>query len=397
MSARTLLFVALGAITTIGCSSGSTVAAPGEDASTTPDAIADVASDAPIGDGTLGETSDGGAGAIELVAIPAGSFDMGDHTGFVDPKHPSDELPIHTVTLSAFRIARSETTCAQYLPFLESLRAAGAIKVSAAGLISTTDGAPLGETSASAAPTCFTWDGAEFGIVAGRENHPASGVRWLAAVMFANWYGAQLGLAPCYTLPSGAVDWTKRCVRLPTEAEWEYAGRGGRTSPYANYSWGDSNDVNRFNRVGSTNPWAQGPAPQTTPVCFFDGSLRKKSDYGWPAAVDGYQTLDGRNGFGLCDVAGNVWEWVNDWYASAYYAASPAKDPPGPDHGDPMPDGNAYRNLRGGSFLNSTTYQGDHERVSNRDPAYFRGKYLTFDDPNGPWFHIGFRIVLQER
>jgi hypothetical protein len=41
--------------------------------------------------------------------------------------------------------------------------------------------------------------------------------------------------------------------------------------------------------------------------------------------------------------------------------------------------------------------EGDHERVSNRDPAYFRGKYLGQDDPDGPWFHIGFRVVLQQR
>jgi formylglycine-generating enzyme required for sulfatase activity len=227
------------------------------------------------------------------------------------------------------------------------------------------------------------------------EQHPISGVRWLGAAAFCNWYGAQLGLTPCYTLPGGATDWTARCIRLPTEAEWECAGRGGLQSPYANYPWGDQTDDARVNWIGSNDPWEQGPVPQTTPVGFFDGSLRKKSDHAWPGAMESYQTLDGRNGYGLFDMAGNVWELVNDWYARDYYAKSPAKDPPGPEAGDPMPDGLPYRNLRGGSFFNFTVTRGDHERVSNRDPSYFRGKYLGVDDPNGPWFHIGFRVVMQ--
>ncbi len=343
------------------------------------------------------EVGDAGAASIELVDIPAGDFVMGDHTGFVDPKHPSDELPLHTVSLSAFQIARSHTTCAQYLPFLAEQLAAGKIQVKAGGLITTSDGTELGETSDAQAPTCFTFSGGHFGIVAGRENHPATGVRWLAAAMFANWYGEKLGLKGCYTLPAGTTDGSGRCFRLPTEAEWEYAGRGGQKTPYYNYPWGDTNEENRANEVGSNDPWEQGPAPNTTPACFFDGSLRKKADFAWPAAVDSYQTLDGRNAYGLCDMAGNAWEWVNDWYSKDYYSSSPAKDPPGPAAGDPMPDGKPYRNLRGGSFLNSTLYRGDHERVSNRDPGYFRGKYQTMDDPNGPWFHIGFRVVLQTR
>lgn len=332
---------------------------------------------------------------IELVAIPAGSFDMGDHNGYNDPKHSSDELPLHTVTLSAFSIAKSETTCTQYLAYLNSALKTGEIEVKDTAVVAKNGGDIYCDTSTATAPNCITWDGKSFGIVKGKEQHPMSGVRWIGAIAFSNWYSAQLGLKPCYTLADGSVNWTEKCVRLPTEAEWEYAGRGGQYDPYRAYPWGDETDDARVNWVGSNDPWEKGPQPLTTPVCFFDGSLRQRADYDWPDTVETYQTLDGQNGFGLCDMAGNVWEWVNDWYGKNYYFVSPEKDPTGAAAGDLMPDGLAYRNLRGGSFFNSTLYRGDHERVSNRDPAYFRGKYLDKDDPNGPWFHIGFRVVLQ--
>ena len=352
----------------------------------------------PTDSGATPVDSGAGAGAlIDLVAIPAGEFVMGDHTGFVDPKHPSDELPLHAVSLRAFELARTETTCAQFLPFLHDALAAGQVTVADTRVVATADATTYLDTSAATAPSCITWDGSRFGVAPGREAHPISAVRWAGAAAYCNWYGAKLGLQPCYDLAAATTDATRTCVRLPTEAEWEYAGRGGLQSPYGNYPWGDATDDARVNWVGSNDPWEQGPQPLTTPVGFFDGSLRQRADYVWPSAMETYQTLDGRNGYGLYDMAGNVWEWVNDWYGRAYYEVSPAADPMGPAAGDPMPDGVAYHGLRGGSYFNSTVYRGDHERVSNRDPAYFRGKYLGVDDPNGPWFHIGFRVALQQR
>jgi len=87
-------------------------------------------------------------------------------------------------------------------------------------------------------------------------------------------------------------------------------------------------------------------------------------------------------------MSGNVWEWVYDWYVNNYYEKSPYSNPTGPESGSPMPDGKPYHVLRSGNWYNGNEYWG-HSRVSNRNPGHFRGP----QDPDHPYYHIGFRIA----
>ena len=89
---------------------------------------------------------------------------------------------------------------------------------------------------------------------------------------------------------------------------------------------------------------------------------------------------------------GNAWEMLNDWYGQNYYSVSPYNNPKGPATGFIMPDGKPYRGMRGGNWYNGLMINGKsdgHSRISNRNPTYYRGP----QDPNHPWYHVGFRVV----
>jgi len=326
------------------------------------------------------------------VLLPAGEYEMGDHFGFVDPSHPTDELPVHVVRVNSFYIGTTETTNSQFLEFLNYEIKQGLIEVRN-NIVYAVDGTePLYYTNKYSSYYSIDFSDGSFSITDFRAQHPVVGVMWTGAISYCNWLSRMKGLEECYDLVTGNCHFAKKGYRLPTEAEWEYAARGGQTDPYYNYANGNTIDIKSVNLPASGDPYESAEYPNTTPVAFYDGSLKYKSDYNWPGNASTYQTSDGKNGFGLYDMQGNVWEFINDWYGQNYYSISPSDNPTGPSAGFIMPDGKPYRGMRGGNWYNGLSTNGindGHSRVSNRNPSYYRGP----QDPNHPYYHLGFRIV----
>lgn len=330
--------------------------------------------------------------SITEVPVPGGIYGMGDHNGHWDPGHPDDEIPVHTVKIDSFNMTRTEITNQQFLAFLNSELLAGKVQVTNNRVHLTGDTVTIYYTYNNATYYSIAFDGTSFHVADFRAQHPVQGVMWIGAAAFCNWLSGQNNLDTCYTTGTWACDFTRNGFRLPTEAEWEYAARGGHNNPYLKFENSNTIDINQANLPNSGDPYETGPYPLTTPVGFYDGALKQKSDYNWPSSVSTYQTNNGINGYGLYDMQGNVWEFVNDWYSANYYSVSPYDNPKGPDNSFLLPDGKPYRGLRGGNWYNGIDSNGvndGHSRVSNRDPSYFRGP----QDPNHPWYHVGFRAV----
>ncbi len=326
----------------------------------------------------------------ELILIPGGEFNMGDHHDLGGLEHGNDELPVHTVNVDSFYIGKFEITNQEFCDYLNTAFSQSKIEVRD-GYVYEIDGTEIFcETYPVTDYSQINWDGCSFTVRNDKENFPVIGVRWFGAIAYCNWLSAEEDFQVCYDLSSGDCDFSKNGFHLPTEAEWEYAGRGGLYNPYYIFPWGDdeNTDGTLANWPNSGDPYETGPYPWTTPVGFYDGGLHIKTGFNWPGGQESFQTRDGSNAYGLYDMSGNVWEWVYDWYGRDYYRNSPYNNPTGPETGTPMPDGKPYRTLRSGNWFNGEQYWG-HSRVSNRNPSYYRGP----DDPNHAWYHIGFRVV----
>ncbi len=302
---------------------------------------------------------------VEMIPIPGGTFQMGDHHDVGD----ADELPVHTVTLDSFYMSKYEITNQQYADFLNSAYPAQ-IKVDG-GIVyaidDTSNSYPYCNMHSYDADSRINFSDPDFSVnikdgTTDMSNHPMVEVSWYGSVAYCNWKSQQQGLESCYDLSTWDCDFTKNGFRLATEAEWEYAARGGEHDPYYRYPWGDSIDGSMANYYPTGDPYETGAFLYTTPVGYYDGGQT-------PTGVDMV------NRYGLYDVAGNVWEWCNDWYDSSYYSTSPENNPTGPVSG-------SYRILRGGGW----DHYGSLCRIAGRVSS-------SSALPGNRRYHIGIRVA----
>ena len=158
-----------------------------------------------------------------------------------------------------------------------------------------------------------------------REAFPCVAVSWYGAMACAAWRSDMDGLTRSVNMTNWTADLNQPGYRLPTEAEWEKAGRGGLQGHYFPWpSYGGYADEHiggsNANYCASNDPW-DSAGTATTPVGYYNGNQS-------PAGPDM------ANGFGLYDMSGNVAEWCLDWYSDSYYAVSPTNNPTGPASGD---------------------------------------------------------------
>jgi formylglycine-generating enzyme required for sulfatase activity len=237
---------------------------------------------------------------VSMALVPAGPFEMGSLNG------EEDEQPVHTVTLDAFYIDQYEVTNTQY-----------AVCVA------------LGFCFATTNTTAFASSYSR-GVYFGNPvyaDYPVIYASWLQAQQYCTWRGA----------------------RLPTEAEWEKAARGGLGGK--TYPWGDQSPICEGGAVNGAK--------------FDDDGGCNDTD---TEQVGSYTA----NGYGLYDMVGNVWEWVSDFYDENYYTNSPGNNPSGPQEG-------SFPVVRGGTWGNSA----DNIRVSDR----------RYNDPTSGAIYSGFRCA----
>lgn len=265
--------------------------------------------------------------------------------GSEDPDaYPSDgEGPVRSVTLGSFELATTAVTNAEFAEFVAAtgLRTVAEQYGSAfvfGGLLP--DDFPPTQGVASA-PWWRLVEGADWhrpegpqSNVDSRLDHPVVHVAWSDAMAFCEWSG----------------------TRLPTEAEWECAARGGLEQ--ARYPWGDTKVADGIHR---TNVW-QGSFP----------AENTEAD-GWygTAPVSTYEP----NGYGLYNMVGNTWEWCSDWFDPTFHASQPRLNPVGPPNG-------SHRVMRGGSYL-------CHESYCFR----FRVAARSANTPDASTGNLGFRVA----
>jgi sulfatase modifying factor 1 len=277
--------------------------------------------------------------ADNFALIPAGSFTMGDSFN----EGASYERPTHTVQVSGFYMGKHEVSWQLWQEVRDWAVSNGYSELS--------------------------------GVGSGKGNeHPVHSVSWYDVVKWCNAASERAGLEPVYYVSNGGavyksgtsvyIDYSKQGYRLPTEAEWEKAARGGESSQ--RFPWGDTishTHANYYEYTGYSYDSGDGTGYHPS---YNDGSTP------YTAPVGSFTA----NGYGLYNMGGNVLEWCNDWYGSSYYSSSPGTDPQGPSTG-------SRRVLRGGGWSGRALSC----RVAGRNPNF---------SSDSRYNSLGFRLALSE-
>ncbi|TFH08008.1 MAG: hypothetical protein E4H08_08520 [Candidatus Atribacteria bacterium] len=295
-----------------------------------------------VGLQTMGENDTEPSDTMARMAlIPSGSFLMGDALA----EGCGDERPQHSVTLSSYYIGRYEVTNDEMVRALQWAYENDRITVSEDGP-ENAFGDPRTLLHMTEAQCRITWNRGVFSIKDAKgSGYPCVEVSWYGAVAFCNFLSEMEGLTPCYDFDDWTCDWTANGYRLPTDAEWERAARGGAEGQRFPWSDTDTIDQSRANYKSNTDlaydvnttsghhpDYAVGEFPYTSPVGSFPP-----------------------NAYGLYDTAGNVWEWCWDYWDENYYTDKPMTNPHGPTTG-------SYRVVRSGRW----GYDAASSRVSGR-------------------------------
>jgi formylglycine-generating enzyme required for sulfatase activity len=306
-----------------------------------------------------------------MVWIPGGEFSMGaqnphDLHDAVGMQATTDSRPVHRVVVDGFWMDETEVTNEQFARF-----------VKATGYVTVAEQTPRAEDFPGAPPESLV----PGSVVFAPPDHAVpltNAYEWWAEVTGASWrhpLGPESSIDGKERFPVVHIAYADALAyaqwagkRLPTEAEWEFAARGGLTGKL--FPWGDD-----FMEGGSQ--WMA-----NTHQGHFPDHDAGEDQFTGIAPVAQFRP----NGYGLYDVAGNVWEWVSDWYRPDYYtqlAATVARNPGGPAASfDPSEPGVQKRVHRGGSFLCTDQY-------CSRYMVGTRGKGDVGTGTN----HLGFRCV----